>query len=85
MKTVYKVELDSQTSSSQEPAQRFWIAADNGLQVENALRDMEHLVSNVKAMHGVVPVATDMDYVLPDEAENLRENVRQFQSRRRSA
>lgn len=85
MKTVYKVELDNQTHSPQEPAQPFWIAADNGLQVENALSDMQHLVRHVKAMHGVVPVATDMDYVLPDEAENLRANVRQFQSRRRSA
>lgn len=87
MKTVYKVELDNcPAATSNDSAPRIWVAADNGLQVETVLRDVEHLVSDIKPMHGVVPVGTDMDYILPDEADRFLENIRQLgQKARRSA
>ncbi len=87
MKTVYRVELDTlNPAGSRDSAPRIWVAADNGVQVESALRDVDHLVRTVKPMHGVVPVGTDMDYILPDEADRLQESIRQIgDGRRRSA
>ena len=84
MKTVYKVELDNgHAANPADSTPRIWVAADNGLQVESVLRDVGHLVSNVKPMHGVVPVGTDMDYILPDEADRFLETIRQLGGKRR--